>query len=237
MTASAKSPDGRQARWNKHNLERRQVILDAAIAVVEASEPGAEIHVQQIAERAGLNRSVVYRHFTDRADLDHAILVEIVEGVMERLLPALTLDGTVPEIIHRMVFAYVDWAAGHPELHRLVDHASIGGALEQGLDRVASVIVEVLETALDMLGVELDEDDAAAIDPLAYALVGAAFSSVRRWVSREPRRPDTAEFASLLSDSVWLILNGHAARLGVEIDPDLPIEELLNIPDPEAAQA
>ncbi len=88
-----------------------------------------------------------------------------------------------------------------------------------------------------MLGVELDEDDAAAIDPLAYALVGAAFSAVRRWVSREPRRPDTAEFASLLSDSVWLILDGHARRLGVEIDPDLPIEELLNIPDPEAAQA
>ena len=88
-----------------------------------------------------------------------------------------------------------------------------------------------------MLGVELDQDDADAIDPLAYALVGAAFSAVRRWVSREPRRPDTAELALLLSDSVWLILDGHAKRLGVEIDPDLPIEELLNIPDPEAAKA
>jgi AcrR family transcriptional regulator len=236
MTASGKSPDGRQARWDKHNQERRQVILDAAIAVVEASEPGAEFHVQQIAEQAGLNRSVVYRHFTDRADLDHAILVEIVEGVMERLLPALTLDGTVREIIHRIVFAYVDWAAAHPALHRLVDHAAIGGALEQGLDRVATVIVEVLETAIEMLGLDLDEDDAAAIDPLAYALVGAAFSAVRRWVGREPRRPAAAELASLLSNSVWLILDGHARRLGLEIDPDLPVEKLLNIPDPEAAQ-
>ena len=114
MTASVKSPDGRQARWDKHNQERRQVILDAAIAVIETAEPGAEFHVHQIAEQAGLNRSVVYRHFADRADLDHAILVEIVEGVMDRLLPALTLDGTVREIIHRIVFAYVDWAAAHP---------------------------------------------------------------------------------------------------------------------------
>ena len=237
MTTSAKSPDGRQARWDKHNQERRQVILDAAIAVIEAGEPGVEIHVQQIAERAGLNRSVVYRHFTDRADLDHAIVVEIVEGVMERLLPALTLDGTVREIIHRIVFAYVDWAAAHPALHRVVDHAAIGGALEQGLDRIASVIVEVLETAIDMLGLELDEDDAAAIDPLAYALVGAAFSAVRRWVAREPRRPATDVLASLLSDSIWLILDGRARRLGLVIDPDLPVEKLLNIPDPEAAQA
>lgn len=235
MSTSAKSPDGRQARWDQHNQERRQVILDAAIAVVEAAEPGAEIHVQQIAERAGLNRSVVYRHFADRADLDHAILAEIVEGVMERLLPALTLDGSVRQIIDRIVIAYVDWAAAHPALHRLVDHASIGGALEQGLDRVASLIIEVLETAIPMLGLDLDEADADAIDPLAYALVGAAFSAVRRWVSREPRRPDAADLAAMLSDSVWLILDGHARRLGAEIDPDLPIEELLNIPDPEAA--
>jgi len=236
MSTSGKSPDGRQARWDKHNQERRQVILDAAVAVVEAGEPGAEFHVQQIAERAGINRSVVYRHFTDRADLDHAILVEIVEGVMEQLLPALTLDGTVRDIIDRIVVAYVDWAASHPALHRLVDHAAIGGALEQGLDRIASVIVEVLETAIDMLGLDLDEDDAAAIDPLAYALVGAAFSAVRRWVAREPRRPAAPELASLLSDSIWLILDGHARRLGLVIDPDLPVEELLNIPDPEVAR-
>ena len=236
MSTSAQRPDGRQLRWDKHNQERRQVILDAAIAVVEASEPGSDYHVQQIAEQAGLNRSVVYRHFTDRADLDHAILAEIVEGVMERLLPSLTLDGTVREIIHRIVFSYVDWAAEHPALHRLVDRAPIGGALEQGLDRVAAVIVEVLETAIEMLGMDLDEDDAASIDPLAYALVGAAFSAVRRWVAREPRRPAAAELALVLSDSVWLILDGHARRLGVTIDPDLPIEELLNIPDPEVAQ-
>lgn len=236
MSTSGKGVDGRQARWDKHNQERRQVILDAAIAVVEAGGPGAEFHVQQIAERAGINRSVVYRHFADRADLDHAILVEIVEDVMAQLLPALTLDGTVRDIIDRIVVAYVDWAASHPALHRLVDHAAIGGALEQGLDRIASVIVEVLETAISMLGVDLDEDDAAAIDPLAYALVGAAFSAVRRWVAREPRRPAAPELAALLSDSVWLILDGHARRLGLVIDPDQPVEELLNIPDPEVAR-
>ena len=62
--------DGRQLRWDSHNQARRQHILDAAIDVLADSEPGAEVHVQQIADRAGLSRTVVYRHFADRADLD-----------------------------------------------------------------------------------------------------------------------------------------------------------------------
>ncbi len=71
-------PDGRQARWDKHNQARRQAILDAALAVVEAGAPGAEFHVQQIADRAGLSRTVVYRHFADRADLDQAVQTEML---------------------------------------------------------------------------------------------------------------------------------------------------------------
>ena len=65
--------DGRQARWDKHNQQRRLSILDAALEVLEAEPPGADFHVQQIAAHAGLNRTVVYRHFTDRADLDASI--------------------------------------------------------------------------------------------------------------------------------------------------------------------
>ncbi len=32
-------------------------------------------------------------------------------------------------------------------------------------------------------------------------------------------------------------IDGHARRLGLEIDPDLPIEELVGVPDPEAARS
>ncbi len=234
-----RSPDGRQARWDKHNQERRQQILDAALAVVEAGEPGAEFHVQQIAEQAGLNRSVIYRHFADRADLDRAIQAAILEDLSTRLLPAVTLDGTVHEIIERAVSTYVGWAVAHPALHRLAEHDSVGGPgpLQNGIHQIAAVLVEVLETAVVLLGVELDDDDRASIDPLAYALVGAVFGAVRRWASREERRPAAPQLSSLLSASVWHIIDGHARRLGLEIDPNVPIEQLLASPDAEAAQA
>ena len=32
--------DGRQARWDKHNQQRRQSILDASLQVIEAQPPG-----------------------------------------------------------------------------------------------------------------------------------------------------------------------------------------------------
>ena len=77
--------------------------------------------------------------------------------------------------------------------------AGAAGPLEQGLDRIAACIVEVLETAIELLGVEIDDDDAAAIDPLAYALVGAVFGAVRRWVGQSPRRPAADHLSSMLS--------------------------------------
>lgn len=235
MPASGPRTDGRQARWDKHNQTRRQVILDASVAVLEGSEPGAEIHVQQIAERAGLSRTVVYRHFQDRADLDRAIRRQILDDLAGRLLPAVSLDGTVNEIIRRIVSTYVDWVVAHPALHRFAEQETVG-PLEHGIHQIAGVVVEVLETAIELLGAELDDDDRAAVDPLAHGLVGAVLGAVRRWVSRPELRPDAQHLSAQLSESVWHILDGHARRLGLDIDPDLPIEQLLGIPDPEAAE-
>lgn len=237
MAASARV-DGRQARWDRHNQERRRQILDASLAVIEAGEPGADFHVQQIAEEAGLNRTVVYRHFADRADLDRAIQAEILRRLTELLLPAVSLDGSVNEIIERIISTYVTWAVEHPALHRLAEQDASGGSgpLQSGIHEIATVLTQLLELAVELLGAELDEAEKAAVDPLAYALVGAVFGAVRRWASREQREPSAQQLTAILSASVWHLLDGHARRLGLTLDPDLPVEQLLAAPD-EAAPA
>ena len=53
-------------RWHEHNSARRTAILEAAVALIEEHAPDAEISTQQIAIRAGLARSVVYRQFDTR---------------------------------------------------------------------------------------------------------------------------------------------------------------------------
>ena len=78
--AESERRDGRQARWERHNQQRRRQIIDAAIEVIEEAGPGGELHVQQIATRAGVNRTVVYRYFEDRADLDRPDPIEVAQA-------------------------------------------------------------------------------------------------------------------------------------------------------------
>ena len=223
-------PDGRRLRWEKHNQARRRTILDAAIAVLEDAEAGEDIHVQQIAHRAGLSRTVVYRHFSDRADLDRAVQAAVLDMLAGKLLPEVTLDGTIEQIIRRIVGTYVHWTVAHPSLHRFAEHdvpgASGSDALEVAVVQIAGQVEELITVGAAQLGVELGADDADSLDPLVFGLVGAVFSATRRWLARAERRPDTDTFVNLVSDSVWHIIDGHARRLGIELDPHVSVESM-----------
>lgn len=223
-------PDGRQIRWDRHNHERQQHIVDAAIAVIEENEPGSHVHLQQIADRAGLTRSVIYRHFADRADLDRAVRTAVVDGLSDELLPAVTLDGTIPDIIERVVSRYVNWAVAHPSLHRLAESdpaTRTTSPLQRGLERISEQVMSVVVTTLDTLGTPLSDDERAMIDPLAFGLVGAVFSTVRRWLVLGEDRPPASVLVSSVSDSVWYLLEGHARSLGVALHRDQPVQDLL----------
>ena len=101
---------------------------------------------------------------------------------------------------------------------------------------IADQVVELIETAVDILRLELSDDDRAAIDPLAHGLVGAVFGAVRRWIARPVREPSAEVLVELLTASVWFLIHGHARGLGLELDPDKPIEELLAGIPTEASQ-
>ena len=223
--------DGRQLRWDSHNQARRQHILDAAIEVLVDAEPGAEVHVQQIADRAGLSRTVVYRHFSDRADLDAAVQDRALELLRAELVPALSFEGTPVDIIRRVVSAYVGWASEHPSLHEFAQHDAPGsgiGQMERAIQQIAGQIEDLINVGVEVLHVSLDEDEVAALDPLVFGLVGAVFTSTRRWLSRPERKPGRETFVELVTEAVWLQIAGMAKGRGVELDPDVPVEQLLD---------
>ena len=229
LAAPGDRPDGGQRRWDLDKAERRRAVLAAAIALIEEAGPGEDVHVQQIAERAGLSRTVLYRHFTDRADLDRAIQAEIVDRVWAEIVPALSLDGTPLEVIRRIVAAYVGWAAAHPALHGFaeVDVPGEGPSPLAGMVAdVAAQIEGLITVGAELLRVPIDDDLRAALDPLVFGLVGAGMGAVHRWLGRAERRPEPDVFVGLLTQSIWLQLAGMAAARGVDIPPDLPLHEL-----------
>ncbi|BBH16166.1 TetR family transcriptional regulator [Nocardioides baekrokdamisoli] len=219
--------DGRQARWDDHNAERRAQIVEAAIEVVEAGELRDKPQIQQIAEAAGLSRTVVYRHFGDRADLDLAIHSRIIEDVRDAIIPALVMDGTIPELIDAGVGAYVHWAAAHPALHRLADHDTASeGPFKSGVDSISGDVVDLIRGVAGLLGVAIPDELDTSLDTFVHGILGAALGSVRRWLEREG---DVTEdlLARVLGRSLWFLIDGHARDAGIVLDPDQRISDLV----------
>lgn len=223
--------DGRQLRWAKHRAERRQAVIDAAIAVLERHPVGETIHVQEIADRAGIHRTVLYRHFEDRSDLDVAVQREVCRRAGEHLFAAMSLQGTPQDITRRIVDTFVRWMLDHQALVRFVERDAGGGdvhPLDEAIEQVAERIDLLIQGVIGLLGVSLPENDQAALDPFVFGLVGGGLQATKRWISRAERRPETDEFIDLLSRNIWRQITGIAVERGIEI-PDVPVDQLIEL--------
>jgi len=230
--ANRDQTDGRKRRWQQHNADRRQAVIDAAITVLARDlEPGAELSVQQIADEASVHRTVLYRYFEDRTDLDVAIQQEICNRAGELLLAAVTLEGTPRDIVHRIITAYVSWAVDNLALMRFAERDIPGAAtkpLDDAIGRIAEQIELVIGGFLALLDAEVGDDDRDALTPYVFLLVGGVMAAVRSWSSRAELRPAAPDFTRLLADVTWLQIEGLAASRNIEV-PDLPVEQLLNL--------
>lgn len=234
--ADAAEGDGRRARWAQHTQDRRERIIDAAIDATEDVAPGESVHLQEIATRAGLNRTVIYRYFNERADLDRAVRHAILDRLGAELEPSLHLNGSITEIINGIVGSYIRWAAAHPSLHRVVERdlggTGYGGEATGGKDMGRRIEWLILLGA-EALGVPLNDEDKASIDSLAFGIVGAVVGSTRRWVGRGDQLPEVEVFAARVSETVQYILMGHAQRLGIHLDHDVDLSALFAPARPE----
>lgn len=226
-------PDGRQTRWEEHKAARRQEILDAAVRIIDREPPGTEIHVREIAEECGIGRPVVYRHFGDRDELYRAVRGHVLAQVRELLVPKVRLDGSIREIIERIVSTYVEWAAAHPALHRFAERdiapagADGADAFEETLKALVDEVVTIIVLGAAVVGVELSDDDQDSLEPLIFGVVGMAFAAVRTWLGREPRKPSARTLATMLAQTIWWAIWGMAHDRGVDLDPDVPLEDMI----------
>ena len=69
--------DGRDSRWERHREERRAALVDATIRAIRTH--GAGVGMDDIAAEAGTSKTVIYRHFDDKAGLYRAV-AERIDG-------------------------------------------------------------------------------------------------------------------------------------------------------------
>ena len=183
---------------------RRRQLLGAARDVFVAQGYHAAA-MDEIAERAGVSKPVLYQHFPGKLDLYLALLDESVAELVGAVSAALASTTDNRERVPATFRAFFDYVSGAGQAFRLVFESDLSNepAVRARLDRALFECAEMIsEFIREDTGVSNEEADL-----LGMALVGMAQVSARYWLSGEGGiDKDLAE--ELLARLAWRGISG-----------------------------
>ena len=174
-------------------IERTKRALQDALIELARERPFHELTIGQITDRAEVNRSSFYQHYSTKETL-LADALDAASSTVGAHVPELT--DRVPRDVPPDMVDYMAHIESHADLYRL--------ALSEGESSVAAQrIRQRFEQAVDE---GLDAYDTTPYDGLPRDIVcagvaGAALAIIERWLVRDPR--PSAEVAS---EWVWHVL-------------------------------
>jgi AcrR family transcriptional regulator len=178
---------------------RRKQLLAAAQQVFVAHGYHAAA-MDDIAERAGVSKPVLYQHFPGKLELYLALLDTHCDAIIAKVRDAMLSTHDNKERVKGAVRAYFEFVDHESEAFRLVFESDLRNdpQVRQRVERVeqgciAAVTDTIIsDTALTSEFAEL----------LASGLVGAAGQSAQFWLANGRRTPK-AEAESLVAALVW----------------------------------
>ena len=201
MTATSDARP-RSNRLPRH--ERRRQLLDAAREVF-VSQGYHAAAMDEIAERAGVSKPVLYQHFPGKLELYLALLDESVDALVETVRGALCSTADNRQRVAATFSAYFEYVAGQGQAFRLVfesdlgNEAAVRARLERGQRECAELVSQVVSQDAG-----LDEDEAHL---LSVGMVGLAQVTARYWLSTQDRIPrEDAE--QLVARLAWRGISG-----------------------------
>lgn len=206
----ASTSDGRSRRWDEHKLARRAELVDAAVVAIDRHGP--MVGIAEIAAEAGVSKPVLYRHFTDKADLINAVGMWGANAVLDTLVPILLSEQSIQARTKQGVDAYLGLIEQHPQVFLLlVEHPNQGDPLADGKELIAAALARTMGDALREAGA-----DAGGAETWAHGLVGLGLSTGAFWLRRQTLTRAAA--SRYLSAFVWHAFEGIATEHGVQLD-------------------
>jgi AcrR family transcriptional regulator len=161
-------------------LARRRQLLDAAMEVFVARGYHAAA-MDEIAERAGVSKPVLYQHFPGKQELYLALLDESVERLIEAVVAALRSTTDNRQRVNATFAAYFGYVAEHSGTFKLVFESDFTNE-----PAVRARIDAADKLCADMISQVIKEDAGLADDEahlLSIGLLGMAQVSARYWLS------------------------------------------------------
>lgn len=187
--------------------------MDAAVAAIRRH--GAGVGMDELATAAGTSKTVVYRHFTDRADLHVAVCARVAEVLVEAIGAAMDAAGGARATTAAGIDAYLRLVEADPELYRFVVSPPIARRAEQaGPDPVSHLVSVIGERAAAVIAAQLAAAgrDPAAATPWGHGIVGMVHAAADHWLTQGGRDSGTAmtrdALAAHLTDLAWAGLSG-----------------------------
>jgi AcrR family transcriptional regulator len=110
---STKQPDVRRSSTAARRRARESAILAATRTLFD--ERGvAEAQIEDIARAVGINRAIVYRHFTGKEELFALALVGYLDELAAALADAASKSRAPRTQLAALVSTFVDYGAAHP---------------------------------------------------------------------------------------------------------------------------
>jgi AcrR family transcriptional regulator len=185
--------------------ERRAQLLDSALGVFVAQGYHAAA-MDDIAERAGVSKPVLYQHFPGKLDLYLALLDSACDEVIDNCRQALAATHDNKTRVAAAMAAFYAYVAGERGAFRLVFESDLTSepAVREHVDRVttecAAMIAHVIQ---DDTGLPAEQSRL-----LAVSLVGMAQVSARFWVSESNGLSQT-QAVELVSGLAWRGIRGY----------------------------
>lgn len=178
--------------------------------------------LQDVAEKAGLVRTVVQRHFGGRNGLLRAVQADVLRKAFSLISGPIDEASTFREVISELVGETVAWVRDHPNLHVLVEREVGDGEpseLSRAIDSYVDFLTEVEEMVIGTYGVEFDERKLAEVRLLYTGVIGQVRATVSHWAQQQSPMVSADELRDLLTDWIETQITCHAATMGVGITP------------------
>jgi AcrR family transcriptional regulator len=195
--SSSAQTDGRPTRLPRS--ARRKQLLAAAQEVFVAQGYHAAA-MDDIAERAGVSKPVLYQHFPGKLELYLALLDRHCDAIVAKVRAAMDATNDNKERVRGAVQAYFDFVDHESEAFRLVFESDLRNepAVRERVERVErGCIAAITDTIISDTGVHKDRAQL-----LASGLVGAAETAAQFWLAGGRQVPK-GEAEALLAALSW----------------------------------
>jgi AcrR family transcriptional regulator len=180
-------------------VARRAQLLDSALEVFVA-QGFHSAAMDDIAERAGVSKPVLYQHFPSKLELYLALLEQSSDRIIDATRLALASTPDNKQRVLATMHVFYDYVANAQGAFRLVFESDLTNepAVREQVDRVTSACAdEITKVIHEDTGLP---DEASRL--LAVSLVGMAQVSARYWLDTEGQISQ-AQAATLVAGLAW----------------------------------